>query len=161
MKELKITEMNKFMGKLLKSDVFDSFLLREGTIRTFMDFNYSGEIHSDYFDSEEREGLSLQKYARWSEVKENILGLIGGKNTPLLIRLSVIADEEMKKQTAGNGERGDFSLSLGFTYKNGSASIITGVYRSSFSLDKELEKKWDVKIGQFLTENEINFEEMV
>ncbi|MCR5824699.1 MAG: DUF5721 family protein [Lachnospiraceae bacterium] len=159
MKELKITEMNRFMGKLLKSDAFDRFLFREGTVRTFMDFIYSGEIHADYFDSEERDGL--QKYARWSDVKENILGLIRGKHTPLCIQLSFLADEELKLETAGTGEKGIFSLSMGFTYKNGSATIVTGIYRNTFSLDKELEKKWDLKVEQFLTENEINFEEMV
>lgn len=161
MKELKITEMNRFMGKLLKSNAFDTFLLREGTIRTFMDFVYSGEIHADYYDSEERETLGLQKYARWSDVKENVLGLIRGKHTPLCIQLSFLADDELKRKVAGEEEKGIFSLSMGFTYRNGSAVIITGVYRNTFSMDKELEKKWDLTVEQFLKDNEINFEEMV
>lgn len=151
--------MNRFMGKLLKSDAFDRFLLREGTVRTFMDFSYSGEIHADYFDTEERS--ELQKYARWCDVKDNILGLIRGKHTPLFIQLSFLADEELKRSTMGDGETGIFSLSMGFTYKNGQATITTGIYRSTFSLDKEPEKKWDAAVERFLTENDINFEEMV
>ncbi len=161
LKEFKITEMNRFMGKLLKSEAFDSFLLREGTIRTFMDFVYSGEIRADYYDPEERESFGLQKYARWSDVKESILGLIRGKHTPLYIQLSFLADDEMKTKVSGGEEQGTFSLGMGFTYKNGSAAIITGTYRNTFSMDKELEKKWDVAVERFLTDNEINFEEMV
>ncbi len=161
LKEFKITEMNRFMGKLLKSEAFDGFLLREGTVRTFMDFVYSGEIHADYYDSEERESLALQKYARWSDVKESILGLIRGKHTPLYIQLSFLADDELKTKISGGEEKGTFSLGMGFTYKNGSAAIITGTYRNTFSLDKELEKKWDLAVERFLTDNEINFEEMV
>ncbi len=153
--------MNKFMGKLLKSDAFDDFLLREGTVRTFMDFVYSGEIHADYFNSEEREEMVTERYACWKDVKDNILGLIRGKHTPLYIQLSFLANEKMKKETAGDEEKGSFSLSMGFTYKGGVATIVTGIYRSTFSLDKELEKKWDLKAEKFLTDNEINFEEMV
>ncbi len=161
MKQLKITEMNKFMGKLLKSEAFDSFLLREGTVRTFMDFVYSGEIHADYFNSEEREEMRLEKYTCWKEVKDNILGIIRGKHTPLFMHFSFLANEEMKRQTAGEGEKGIFSLSMDFTYKNGVATIVTGIYRSTFSLDKELENKWDIRAEKFLTDNDINFEEMV
>ncbi|MBQ7636751.1 MAG: hypothetical protein IJS80_05525 [Lachnospiraceae bacterium] len=161
MKQLKITEMNKFMGKLLKSEAFDDFLLREGTVRTFMDFVYSGEFHGDYFDSGERDGLAAERYACWRDVKENVLGVIRGKHTPLLIQLSFLAGSELKKSIAGDNEKGEFSLSLGFTYKNGSASIVTGVYRSTFSLDKELDRKWDAGVESFLAKNDINYEEMV
>jgi hypothetical protein len=159
LKEFKITEMNRFMGKLLKSDTFDGFLFREGTIRTFMDFIYSGEIHPDYYDNDER--AELKKYARWSDVKDNILGLIRGKHTPLYIQLSFLADDDLKKEIAGEEEKGVFSLSLGFTYKNGSAILLTGVFRSAFSLDRELEKRWDARVERFLTENDIKYEEMV
>ncbi len=153
--------MNRFMGKLLKSEAFDDFLLREGTVRTFMDFIYSGEIHADYFNSEEKEEAVMERYACWKDVKENVLGLIRGKHTPLYIRLSFLANEKMKKETAGEEEKGSFSLSMGFTYKEGVATIVTGVYRGTFSLDKELEKKWDLRAEKFLTDNDINFEEMV
>ncbi len=149
------------MGKLLKSEVFDEFLIREGTIRTFMDFVYSGELQADYFDSEEREKIGLQKYAKWRDVKENAFGLIRGKHTPLYIQLSFMAGEELKQLISQNKENGVFSLSMGFTYKNGNATIVTGVYRSSFSMDKELERAWDAWIQAFLAKNDINFEEMV
>ena len=52
---LKVLEMNRFMGKLLKGDNFDGFLLKDGFLRTGMEYRFQGRIFPEYFDMEEQE----------------------------------------------------------------------------------------------------------
>ena len=49
MKAYKITERKNFMGRLLGSSVFDSFLLAEASITTYNTFLIDGRINKGFF----------------------------------------------------------------------------------------------------------------
>ena len=55
MVSLKILELNRFMARLLKSEAFDDFLLREGSVRTYMEYRFQGRLHKEYFETAEQE----------------------------------------------------------------------------------------------------------
>lgn len=164
MKEFRIPEMNKFMGKLLKGDAFDALLLREGLIRTFMDFRYDGSSHNEYFDTEDTEKIS-GRYVNWGLVRNNAFSVVKGNRTPLLIQLSFTADKPMENEVISCYQvkvldTEQIALNLSFTFSGNEGKIITGVYRSNFSLDKELEKSWDDYVFQFFKKNDLFLEEI-
>ena len=53
--------MNRFMGKLLKGENFDGFLLKEGFLRTNIEYRFQGQLFAEYFDTSEQEKLE-EKY---------------------------------------------------------------------------------------------------
>ncbi len=152
MTELKITEINRFMGVILKSEAFDAFLFREGLVRTYMDFCFDATIHSDYFDSEEIQ--ELQKYVNWGKIKEHIFELIKGKKTPLLIKLSFVlsegkAREIMKEKGVNISDTEQILLSMNITYSAGEMRVVTGAFRSTFTIGHELDHAWDEWVGDY------------
>ena len=53
--KLEITKLGPFMGKLLSSECFDSFLLTEAKVRTEATWTMDGRVNRDFFTSEEWE----------------------------------------------------------------------------------------------------------
>lgn len=152
MTELKITEINRFMGVLLKSEAFDGFLLREGLVRTYMDFSFDGAIQTDYFDTDEVK--SLQKYVQWGKIREHIFDLIKGKKTPLLIKLSLVAEDHrarelMTEQGVNISDTEQLLLSMNITYQKGEMRVVTGAFRSTFTIGHDMDHAWD----EWVTEN--------
>jgi len=86
---LKILEMNRFMGKLLKSENFDGFLLKEGFLRTGMEYRFQGRVFPEYFDTEEQE-KHTEEYTYWGEVKPFVFELVKGKRTPLAFSFTLL-----------------------------------------------------------------------
>ncbi len=86
---LKILEMNRFMGKLLKGENFDGFLLKEGFLRTGMEYRFQGRVFPEYFDAAEQEKLS-EEYTYWGEVKPFVFELVKGKRTPLAFSFTLL-----------------------------------------------------------------------
>ena len=66
-----ITHIKDFMNKLLVSDIFDSFLLTEGTVVMGTSFVLDGTLKKDFFSPEEWEDLQLekQKYSFWRSLR--------------------------------------------------------------------------------------------
>ena len=50
---LKITNVKKFMGKLLASEAFDSFVIEEASISTYNTFLIDVLQYRDFYSSEE------------------------------------------------------------------------------------------------------------
>ena len=49
--------MNRFMGKLLKGESFDGFLLKEGFLRTNIEYRFQGQLFAEYFDKMLDDGI--------------------------------------------------------------------------------------------------------
>ena len=62
MTSFQITELKNFMGKLLGTDCFDSFLLAGAQIITAVEYTIDGHIHPDFYTREEREDPSVCPY---------------------------------------------------------------------------------------------------
>lgn len=158
---LKIAEMNRFMGKLLKSEAFDWYLLKDGFLRTNMEYRFQGRVFPEYFDTEERENLQ-EEYVFWSEVKPVVFELIKGKKTPLAFTFTLLlpgdaVTEFLSRYSLSDGEDRP-SLYLQIRFEHGTGHVVTGTARNTFSLDKSLEEAWDTEAVRLMKMMEIAVE---
>lgn len=161
---LRILELNRFMARLLKSEAFDHFLLREGSVRTYMEYRFQGKLHKEYFETAEQEKYADREYALWGEVRPFFLELIKGKRTPLAIRLELmLPEQEARRMFLGKqvsvSEETVPTLSFQLRFENGAARLLTGVSQSAFSLDRSKEEAWDMSVKQLLHTMEIPVEQ--
>lgn len=143
------------MSRLLKGSEFDDFLLREGLVTTYMEYRFSGRLHTEYFDAAGQEEKAGREYALWSEVKPFFLELIKGKRTPLVISLDLLLSDEKTMAlfrsadvSPREGEQIKFGLQLRF--EHGAARLVTGVSRNIFSMDRTPEEAWDAGVKKLL-----------
>lgn len=154
--------MNRFMGKLLKGEAFDSYLLKEGFLRTNMEYRFQGHVFTEYFDTEERERLQ-EEYVFWSEVKPMVFELIKGKKTPLAFSFTLLLTRDavrefLERYSVSVGEDRP-SLYLQIRFEHGAGRVLTGTARNMFTLDKSLEEAWDAETIRVLKGMEIVTEE--
>ena len=162
MSSLKILEMNRFMGKLLKGEDFDGFLLKEGFLRTNMEYRFSGQLFTDYFDTEEQKRLD-EKYVYWGELRPTLFELIKGKRTPLAFSFTLLLTgndtaQMLARRQVNIGEDSP-SLFLQIRFEHGTGRIITGTARNTCTLDKSLEETWDAEVLQRMKAMELAVEE--
>ena len=162
MVSLKILEMNRFMGKLLKGENFDGFLLKEGFLRTNIEYRFQGQLFIDYFDTEEQEKLE-EKYVYWGELRPTVFELIKGKRTPLAFSFTLLLTKNdttalLARRQVNVGEDSP-SLFLQIRFEHGTGRIITGTARNTFTLDKSLDEAWDVEVQQLMKAMELAVEE--
>lgn len=155
---LKILEMNRFMGKLLKGDAFDLFLLKEGFLRTSIEYRFQGHLFKEYFDTQEQESVA-EEYTSWGEVKPFVYELIKGKKTPLAFSFTLLLSREktaefVTKESLNVGEDSP-SLYLQIRFDHGTGRVVTGTARNVFTLDKSLEEAWDKEVKELLRSMEI------
>ncbi len=149
------------MGKLLKENTFDHFLLKEGFVRTFADYRVDGTLRTEFFDNDECESLADKGYVKWESVKQTFFELIKGKKTPLMMQFIFIGDSEFTQEflkNKGLSLQGEFLLNFTVTFRDGNAKIVTGTYRSTFTVDKQADREWDDYFSLFLKDNGIAFE---
>ena len=159
---LKILEMNRFMGKLLKGENFDGFLLKEGFLRTNIEYRFQGQLFIDYFDTEEQEKLQ-EKYVYWGELRPTIFELVKGKRTPLAFSFTLLLSKNdtaqlLARRQVNVGEDSP-SLFLQIRFEHGTGRIITGTARNTFTLDKSLDEAWDAEVRQMMKAMELAVEE--
>ena len=159
---LKILEMNRFMGKLLKGENFDGFLLKEGFLRTNIEYRFQGQLFVDYFDTEEQEKLE-EKYVYWGELRPTVFELIKGKRTPLAFSFTLLLTKNdttqlLARRQVNVGEDSP-SLFLQVRFDHGTGHIVTGTARNTFSLDKSLDEAWDAEVRQLMKAMELAVEE--
>ena len=159
---LKILEMNRFMVKLLKGESFDGFLLKEGFLRTSMEYRFQGRLFPDYFDTEEQEKYQ-EEYMFWGELKPFVFELVKGKRTPLAFSFTLLltkndTTELLARRSLNVGEDSP-SLFLQIRFEHGTGRIITGTARNIFTLDKSLDEAWDDEVKMRLKAMELAVEE--
>ena len=159
---LKILEMNRFMGKLLKAENFDGFLLKEGFLRTGMEYRCQGRVFPEYFDAEEQEKYT-EEYTYWGELKPFVFELVKGKRTPLAFAFTLLLSKNdttglLARRQVNVGEDSP-SLFLQVRFDHGTGHIVTGTARNTFSLDKSLDEAWDAEVRQLMKAMELAVEE--
>lgn len=97
MKAFQLTEKKEFMHLLLRSELFDHFLLSEASIHAAVHYDIDGRLNPSFFSEDERsvqqlEGLTYMPYGRLRPV---FFELIKGKSAPtafkfVLMLLSLI-----------------------------------------------------------------------
>jgi len=161
---IQIRDVKEFMNKLLLQQVFDPFLMVEGSIITYNTFHIDGHLHPDFYSKEEQEalGLSGRRFSLWQELRPFCLELIKGKHTPLSFRFTLqLSSENTAKlltQTGSSFSPTDVNgLILNIRYENSILSCTTGTSMNLFSLDKTLEQAWDQMVQKFFLQQEIEY----
>ena len=69
---LQIKEIKSFMGKLLGTECFDSFLLEEAVITTYNTFRIDGRINREFYSDEEWENKETHpdEFSAWKRKKD-------------------------------------------------------------------------------------------
>lgn len=164
---LKITNVKQFMGKLLASEEFDSFMLEEASISTYNTFMIDGHQNRDFYTTEEWEDKEIRPYdfTTWKQIRPICFSLIKGTHTPSAFKfiLHLIPD-----YTASILKNGDTSVTPGqikalvltVKYDGTVLTLVTGTSFHTFIMDKTVDVLWDNAIKQFLDKRGINYEEL-
>lgn len=169
---IKITSLKNFMNHLLLADTFDICLLEEATIATSNTFTLDGRINKAFYTQEELSDAQSCPYefSFWKNIKGICLQLIRGKKTPTYFKfvLHLIPDQIvafLESYTSEKVSIGDLhqikAFVLTIKYQNDMATLTTGTAYHSFVMDKSLDLLWDKAILQYLSKQEIIFEQMV
>lgn len=164
---LELTDIKNFMNKLLRSEVFDHFLLQEGVITTAATYTINGQITKGFYSEDEITELHLEgcRFLPFSMLRTNCFDLIKGKKTPSAFRfVFLLSPSNMEKTISAVGSSykpADVTgMYINLKYQNQLLSLTTGIAYNIFSTDKTLEAEWDKMVMKFLKQNEIVFEEI-
>ena len=167
MTSCRITKIKDFMGKLLTTDCFDSFLLEQATITTYNTFTIDGRLEKAFYTSEEWEDTSVRPYAFscWTDIRPVCFSLIKGKKTPVHMKFILqLKPEKMQALLTQNelhvpdGFLNAFVITI--RYGENGMTCTTGVSYSDFWADKSPERLWDKAFLQFLDKAGIAVEEI-
>lgn len=164
---LELTDIKDFMNKLLKSEVFDHFLMQEAVITSGATYTINGQITKGYYSEDELEELHLSGYRflPFSMLRNNCFDLIKGKKTPSAFRfVFLLSPSNMEKTILSIGSSykpADVTgMYINLKYQNQLLSLTTGIAYNTFSTDKTLENEWDKLVIRFLKQHEIAHEEI-
>lgn len=164
---LNLLEIKDFMNKLLCTETFDNFLLREATICGSCTWEIDGTINPDFYSGEElsEQGLFGLSYLPFGQVRTHCFQLIKGKRTPsyfkFVFSLSPANLARTLEQTHSHFSPEDITgMFLNLKFSHGKLVLTTGISYRIFSVDKSLEQEWDSLVKRFLKNHEITFEEL-
>lgn len=156
---LKFQSTKNFMAHLLLLDTFDQFSFIEGEIVTFARFTIDGFSQKEFFSPQEE----VPPYCSWQAVREFCYSLIKGKRTPVSFKLIFsLSPKNITRLVAQNGL--DFApeniqgLYLNIQFEDGLLKCVTGTSLKIFSMDKSLEKTWDIMVQKFFHQKGISYE---
>lgn len=163
---LKLTDIKSFMNTLLRSEVFDHFLLQEAVITGAATYTINGQLTKNFYSEEELEELALKghRFLPFSMLRTNCFDLIKGRKTPSAFRFVFLLSPANQEKTISAVSSSYTSLDISgmyinLKYQNGQLSLTTGIAYNIFSTDKTLESEWDKMVMKFLKQHEITFEE--
>ena len=164
---LKITNVKQFMGKLLASEAFDSFLLEEASISTYNTFIIDGHQNKDFYTSEEWDDKEIRPYdfTTWKQIRPICYSLIKGTKTPSAFKfiLHLIPDylaSILKEPDTTVTPQQIKALVLTVKYDGTTLTLVTGTAFHTFIMDKSVDALWDNAVKGFLDKREINYEEL-
>ena len=164
---LELTDVKDFMNKLLRSEIFDHFLLQEAVITGGATYTLNGQITKGFYSEEELTELHLNGYRflPFSMLRGNCFDLIKGKKTPSSFRFVFLLSPENTQKTitsvGSSYKPSDVTgMYINLKFQNQLLSLTTGIAYNIFSTDKTLENEWDKLVVKFLKQHEISFEEI-
>lgn len=164
---IRIKDVKNFMSKLLSADVFDSFLLEEAQIHTFNTFTIEGRQNREFYKKEELDDPEIfpYEYSRWKEIKGICFQLIKGKKVPTFMKIILHEKPEDAYTILEEGGALEYAgilkaFVVTIKFDSNGLLITTGTSFSDFIMDKTPDLLWDKAFCRFLTEKEIEFEEV-
>lgn len=164
---LNLLEIKDFMNKLLCTETFDNFLLKEATIQGSVTWSLDGTFNSGFFSTEELENQNLPglSFLPFGHLRAQCFDLIKGKRAPSYFKfvflLSPVNLARTLEQTHSSFTPEDITgMFLNLKFQHGKLLLTTGISYRIFSADKSLEQEWDSLMKRFLKNHEISFEEL-
>ena len=164
---LNLFEIKDFMNKLLCSETFDNFLLREVTIQSSVTWSLDGSLNTDFYSGEELEtnGLSGLSFLPFGKIRPQCFDLIKGKRTPTYFKFVFLLSPanlcRTLEQTRSSFTPEDITgMFLNLKFQHGKLLLTTGISYRTFSADKSLEGEWDQLVKRFLKNHDIVFEDL-
>lgn len=161
---LKIKNTKEFMQKFLMTEAFASFLLAEARVDTFVSFNIDGHIRHDFYTKEEQELQEIYEFAAWESVRPQVVQMVKGKRTPLLMKLVLAYMPKKAKELLEKEEQAAAGVSFikyllcTVKYENGGITLTGGVSYQGFTMDKGPEKCWDQALCHMADEIGLEYE---
>jgi len=165
MKAFSMKDQKQFMNLLLKSGLFDHFLLAEATIHGAVSYHVDGRINREFFGAEELAELTADgsEYLPFSRLRAICYELIRGTHTPLYMKFVFLLSPANAEKTLAAADTGfcagDVSgMFLNLTFRDGAMTLTTGVSYRAFTPDHSLDAAWDALAARFLSSHGISFD---
>ncbi|MDO4285986.1 MAG: DUF5721 family protein [Eubacteriales bacterium] len=162
---LKLTRLGPFMGRLLSSDCFDSFLLEEAVISMAVTLTLDGHLNRAFYPDEVWNDPSQRPcdLSAWSAVRPLCHEFIKGKQAPAGFRFVLhlrpdLIPAVLEKGGATIPSSSLRALLLTIRYDGAQASIVTGVSTHSFTMDRSADAVWDKAVQKFLDARGIEYD---
>lgn len=162
---LQILDVKEFMHRLLRTELFDHFLLSEAVITNSITYHLDGHLNPSFYSEDELELFDIKDltYAPFSLLRGNCFELIKGKRTPSYFKfVFLLSPKNLEKtlaQTKSSFSPNDISgVYLNLHFKNGILTVTTGVSYRIFSMDRSFETEWDSYVCRFLKQQKIAYE---
>ncbi len=162
---LQITDVKDFMYQLLKTELFDHFLMPEAVITTAVTYHVDGHLNTSFYSEDELEILGLKNLsaAPFSLLRANCFELIKGKRTPSYFKFVFMLSPENLKNTLLSikspfTENDISGVYLNLHYQNQTLTCTTGISYQIFSTDRSFENEWDALVCRFLKNHGISYE---
>lgn len=159
---LKIEDIKMFTAKLFLGEDFDPFLVREANIVTFNSFTIDGHIRQGYYTEEELEEQRIEALSSWRALRPICFSLIKGKKLPGSFSITLqLGPEGVERFLAGAGlglsPEDVQGLCVNLRYEDGAMMAVTATSLGFFTLDKTLDREWDMEVLRFFRQKGIAF----
>ena len=147
-------DVGKFMARLLREDVFDSFEVRGLEITSFTHVEISGEI-----PGQENPETGKPSYWGWERIRPLAVHLVRGKTRPRHLRLVLALPSHELEGIHQNA--GALMLNIHYESATDEVRIGSGVSPKKFTLEKGLEAEWDKYLEGFVLAHKIPVTEKI
>lgn len=165
MKSFLLKDQKRFMNQMLKSELFDHFLLSEASIHGAVSYHVDGRINREFFAADEFEELTADgsAYIPFSYFRPVCYELIRGKHTPVYFKFVFLLSPKNAEKTIASAECGlttyDVSgMFLNLSFREGVMTLTTGISYRTFTADHTLDAAWDTLAARFLSKHGIAFD---
>lgn len=147
MQAFEITNRKEFMSKLLKSDLFESFEVREVISHTAFKLVIDGKRNQEYFNDIQNDlDRVYSEYLTWGELRRHVYQLMQGHTLPTYFKIILCTAPLKTAQLSQDAS----TFYLNITFKDNQMTCSTGTAYKDFTLDKSADQIWDERIKQFL-----------
>lgn len=167
MKAFQLTEQKEFMHLLLRSEIFDNFLLSEASVHTAVKYDIDGRLNESFFSKDELSNQQLDDltYMPYGRLRPIFFELIKGRTAPTYFKfVLMLSPSNLQKTVLASGAAISpadiLGVYLNIRYQSESLMLTTGVSYRVFIPDKSFEREWEKFTINFLKRNNIVFSEI-
>ncbi len=143
-----VYDTKKIMAYLLKGDIFDHFVFRQGEIYSFAAFTINGAKDESLLTEEDSEPHCL-----WEEIKPIVFETVKGKRLPKSMKLVFSLPKE-KTNRYPNAK----AVFLNLLFREGALLCTTSVAEETFSLEQKATKLWDEDVLAFFKKHQLTIQ---